>query len=80
MPRSREMDLWSSFLAFIIKKKTIIKQLNEGGEVRFLPQIKEYVKPFSIRDYNNIDVEVLNKFEKIFIFPHRTKCYRFATI
>jgi hypothetical protein len=58
----------------------IIQQLNEGDEVRLLPQIKEYVKPFSVRFYNNIDVEVLNKFEKIFIFPHRTKCYRFATI
>lgn len=58
---------------------SIRKQLNEGKSIT-LPPPKEWVKWESVKTYDSLDVDEVNKAEKVFIFPLKTEYYRFITI
>ena len=44
------------------------------------PKPKEYVKHLSVETYDKINTDIINQAERIFMFPHKTEHYRFATI
>lgn len=58
----------------------IREQLNEGKYIT-PPQPKPYVITKSVLNYSGvIDMDKINKAEKIFIFPQKSEYYRFITI
>lgn len=58
---------------------SIKKQLDEGKSIT-PPPPKEWVKWESVETHDGLDVDEVNKAEKVFIFPQKTKYYRFITI
>jgi len=62
----------------------IQRQLDTGISPTYIhfqsPRPKEYVKHLSVETYDKINTDIINQAERIFIFPHKTKHYRFATI
>lgn len=62
----------------------IQRQLDIGmlpTDIHFqFPKPKEYVKHLSVETYDKINTDIINQAERIFIFPHKTEHYRFATI
>lgn len=58
---------------------SIRKQLNEGEPIT-PPQPKEWIKLKSVETYGSLDVDEINKAEKIFIFPEKTEYFRFITM
>ena len=58
---------------------SIRKQLNEGKSIT-PPPPKEWVKWESVKNYDSLDVDEVNKAEKVFIFPQKTEYFRFITM
>tara|TARA_R110000751_G_scaffold299588_1_gene410772 strand:+ start:44 stop:607 length:564 start_codon:yes stop_codon:yes gene_type:complete len=59
---------------------SIRKQLDDNVFSMIVPQPKEWVKLKSVQIYNGMNVDEVNKSEKIFIFPQKCENYRFVTI
>jgi len=57
----------------------IREKLNESEPIT-LSQPKEWVKWKSVETYCSLDVDEVNKAEKIFIFPEKTEYFRFIII
>ena len=55
------------------------KQLDEGMPIT-PPDTREWLKWESVKTYNSLDVDEVNKAEKVFIFPQKTEYFRFITI
>ena len=55
------------------------KQLYEGMPIT-PPETREWLKWESVKTYNSLDVDEVNKAEKVFIFPQKTEYFRFITI
>ena len=58
--------------------KFIKERLNKGKEIYTEPN--KNIKLMSVKNYDQINVDEINKSEKVFIYPQKGKYYRYVTI
>lgn len=58
--------------------KYIEERLNKGKEIYIEPN--KNIKLMSVKSYDQINVDEINKSDKVFIYPQKGKYYRYVTI
>lgn len=58
--------------------KSIEERLNKGKKIYIEPN--KNIKLMSVKNYDKINVDEINKSEKVFIYPQKGKYYRYVTI
>lgn len=58
--------------------KSIEERLNKGKEIYIEPN--KNIKLMSVKSYDQINVDEINKSDKVFIYPQKGKYYRYVTI
>ena len=58
--------------------KSIEERLNKGKKIYIEPN--KNIKLMSVKSYDQINVDEINKSDKVFIYPQKGKYYRYVTI